>query len=93
MNLKNNRGQLAKWFGNFGFIRFEDRDVFVHRAAYLSGFVPEAGQMVRFDFGLAPDKNKPPMAINVRVIKSANAVAAEKQIKQGLEVLLAGGGV
>jgi cold shock CspA family protein len=90
MSLKNKRGQLVKWFekSGYGFIRFEDRDVFVHREAYLSGFAPERFQILAFDFGLAPDRNKPPVAINVRVTKSAKAVAAEEEIKRGLEALV-----
>ena len=89
MNLKNNRGQLTKWYQGYGFIRYEHRDVFVHRDAYLRGFSPEIGQIVAFDFGLGPDKNKPPVAVNVRVVKSAKSVAEEQDIKHGLEVLAA----
>jgi cold shock CspA family protein len=89
MNLKNNRGKLTKWFQGYGFIRYEHRDVFVHRHAFLDGFSPEIGQIVAFDFALAPDKNKPPVAINVRVVKSAKSVADEYEIKRGLEVLAA----
>ncbi len=90
MSLTKNRGPLVKWFeqNGYGFIKFEGREVFVHRTAYLSGFAPEVGQIVTFDFGLAPDKNRPPMAINVRVFKSATDVAAEEEIKR----LLANGG-
>jgi len=84
MNLTRQRGQLVKWFDGYGFIKFEGREVFVHRKAYLSGFAPEVGQIVTFDFGLAPDKNRPPMAINVRVFKSATDVAAEEEIKRKL---------
>jgi cold shock CspA family protein len=95
MSVKNKRGQLVRWFeqSGYGFIRFENRDVFVHREAYLSGFTPERFQVVAFDFGLAPDKNRPPVAINVRVTKSAKAVAAEEEIKRGLEALANQGGV
>lgn len=95
MSLKNKRGQLVRWFekSGYGFIRFENRDVFVHREAYLSGFRPERFQIVAFDFGFAPDKNKPPVAINVRVTKPAKAVAAEEEIKRGLEALANQGGV
>ncbi len=89
MNFKNNRGQLTKWYQGYGFIRYEHRDVFVYRDEYLPGFSPEIGQIVAFDFGLAPDKNKPPVAVNVRVVKSAKMVAAEQDIKRGLEVLAA----
>jgi cold shock CspA family protein len=87
MQLKNNRGQLAKWFNNFGFIKFENRDVFVHRENYLPGFLPEVGQIVAFDFGLSPNPNRPPQAINVRVVKSAATIQAEEQIRAGLEAL------
>ena len=89
MNLKNNRGQLVKWLRGYGFIEYEGRHVFVHRDSYLRGFAPEVGQVVAFDFGLAPDKNKPPMAVNVRVVKTAKWVADEYEIKRGLEVLAA----
>jgi hypothetical protein len=89
--LKNKKGQLIKWLRNFGFIKFEDRQVFVHRDNYLSGFLPEVGQQVVFDFGLSPGEGKPPQAINVRVVKSARAVAAEKEIQRTLAALAAGG--
>ena len=90
MGLKNNRGPLVKWFSGFGFIKFEGRNVFVHRDAYLPGFeteIGQVGQMLGFDFGIAPN-GKPPMAINVRVVKSAKAVADEKKTQAGLEALL-----
>jgi cold shock CspA family protein len=90
MKLKNNQGTLRRWLNGFGFIRFDGRDVFVHRDAYLRGFKPEVGQIVLFDFGLAPDKNRPPVAINVRVSKSVKAIADEIEIKRGLEVLVTG---
>jgi cold shock CspA family protein len=88
MQLKNNKGRLAKWFNNFGFIKFENRDVFVHRENYLPGFLPEVGQIVGFDFGLSPIPNRPPQAINVRVVQSAAAVRAELETRAGLEALL-----
>jgi cold shock CspA family protein len=93
MNLAKNRGPLEKWFETqgYGFIKFEGRDVFVHRRSYLTGFVPEVGQIVTFDFDFAPDKTKPPMAVNVRVWKSAKTVADEDEIKHGLEALKYGG--
>src|SRR5438876_2993368 len=86
--LKDNKGQLIKWIekGGYGWILFDGRQVFVHVTSYLQGFVPEVDQLVRFDFGLAPNQ-KPPMAINVRVVKSAKTVAAERQIQAGLEAL------
>ena len=89
MNFTKKRGPLYKWFEQYGygFIKFEGRDVFVHRRSYLSGFVPEVGQIVTFDFGFAPDKTRPPMAVKVRVWKSAKTVAAEEEIKRGLEAL------
>lgn len=89
MDLTGNKGQLAKWFGEagYGFIKFDDRDVFVHSTSYLQGFVPEVGQHVRFDFGIAPN-GKPPMAVRVRVVKSAKAAQAEKAIQAGLEALM-----
>lgn len=76
-----------KWFSKgYGFIKHEGRHVFVHGSAYLSGFHPEIGQLVAFDFAIAPD-NKPPMAVNVRVLKSAKSVQAEEEIRTGLEAL------
>lgn len=89
MELRDCRGQLTKWFGSYGFIKYENRDVFVHLKNY-NGFIPEVGQLVKFDFGLAPG-DKPPMAVNVRVVKSALAVTAEQQIKNRLELNGRGG--
>jgi cold shock CspA family protein len=86
MGLANNVGELVKIFPNFGFIRFENRNVFVHKSNYLSGFTPEVGQIVRFDFALALN-NRPPHAVKVRVIKSRAAVIAENEIRHGLEAL------
>lgn len=85
MNLTNNKGVVYKWLQGFGFIKFEGRDVFVHRNSYLSGFYPEVGQLVLFDFGLAPDTSKPPMAVNVRVLKSAKQIADEQEAKRLLD--------
>jgi cold shock CspA family protein len=90
MQLTNNRGQLVKWLKNFGFIKCEDRSVFVHRDNYLSGFLPEVGQIVLFDFGLSPNPNQPPQAVKVRVVKSATAVRADEAIKAGLLALQGG---
>ena len=93
MEFRNKKGHLERWIetSGYGFIRHDDRLVFVHRTGYLFGFKPEPGQAVAFDFGLAPN-GKPPMAINVRVVKTAQAVAAEKQVQRGLEALLKGEG-
>jgi hypothetical protein len=41
--------------------------------------VPELNQIVEFDFGPAPVEGKPPVAIRVRVVKTADQVAAEFQ--------------
>jgi len=89
MEYRNKKGCLERWVEErgYGFIRHEDRLVFVHRTGYLFGFKPEVGQAVAFDFGLAPN-GKPPMAINVRVVKTAQAVATERQVQRGLEALL-----
>ena len=85
MKLKNNRGQLVKLFPNYGFIKFENRDVFVHRDSYLHGFLPEIGQIVGFDFGISPNPQRPPQAINVRVVKTAAAVRQEQEILEALK--------
>jgi cold shock CspA family protein len=85
IQIKNNRGQLLKMLKNYGFIRFEGRDVFVHRDAYLQGFKPEIWQIVSFDFALAPEPDRPPVAVNVRVIKPASAFQAEKRIENALK--------
>lgn len=90
--LLNNRGQLYKWTGTHGFIKFEGRDVFVHRSSYLQGFHPEIGQLVSFDFALAPNPVRPPMAVRVRVVKTACAVQAELDVRRGLEALAKQGG-
>jgi|SRR5215813_6603324 len=88
MNLKNQKGQLVKFFKEkgYGFLKHEGREVFVHTTAYLSGFFPEVGQIVGFDFALGLN-NKPPMAVNIRVLKSAQSVKDEQEIKAGLEAL------
>jgi cold shock CspA family protein len=93
MEYRNKKGCLERWVEErgYGFIRHDDRLVFVHRTSYLFGFKPELGRAVAFDFGLAPN-GRPPMAINVRVVKAARAVAAEKQVQRGLEALLKGEG-
>ena len=93
MEFRNKKGHLERWIekSGYGFIRHDDRLVFVHRTGYLFGFKPEVGQAVAFDFGLAPN-GRPPMAVNVRVVKTAQAVAAEKEVQRGLEALLNGRG-
>lgn len=90
---KNCRGQLKNWKDGFGFVRYEGRDVFVHRSAYLPGFeteIGQVGQILAFDFVEAPN-GKPPMAGNVRVITSAGADAkarvAEAEIMRAVETL------
>jgi cold shock CspA family protein len=78
------QGRLVKKHPNYGFIRLKDRtgksrDVFVHFGSYLHGFVPELNQIVEFEFGPAPVESKPPVAIRVRVVKTADQVVAEFQ--------------
>ncbi len=92
MPFHNNIGLLYRWFKvdvngkcNYGFIRFGERDVFVHLANYAKGHSPELGQQVAFDFMLSPNKKKPPQANNVRVLKSAAALVAEDELKKALE--------
>ncbi len=88
MQLKNNRGELVKYFERqgYGFIWYENREVYVHVSNYLSGFTPEVNQLVAFDFGLfTKDPSRPPQAVNVRVVKEASAVKAEREIVRQLQ--------
>jgi cold shock CspA family protein len=78
------QGRVVKKHPNYGFIRFKNRagvsrDVFVHFGSYLHGFVPELNQIVEFEFGPSPVEGKPPVAIRVRVVKTADQVVAEFQ--------------
>ena len=75
--MKRNQGYLVKIKGSFGFIRHDRKDVFVHFKNYLPGFVPELNQFVEFDYGPSPREDRPPVAIRVRVIKTAEQVAEE----------------
>jgi cold shock CspA family protein len=93
MQLTDNAGQLYRWFsvdsrgkGGYGFIKFEGRNVFVHTKNYVSGHIPEVGQKVAFDFGLSHDPNKPPQAVRVRVLASAQMMKAEADTKAALEL-------
>jgi hypothetical protein len=88
--LKDNIGHLVIWKGTFGFIRFDNRNVFVHEKCYTRG-LPELDQKVQFDFGLSHDPNKPPQAVNVRVLKTARAMRAEEEVRRGLQALASGG--
>jgi cold shock CspA family protein len=88
------QGRLTKKRENYGFIRYTNsaslsRDVFVHFSNYLHGFVPELNQIVEFDFGPSPVEDKPPVAIRVRVIKTADEVLHDfnKQINAGADAL------
>jgi cold shock CspA family protein len=85
--LRNQRGILHKWLNGYGFVSYEGRDVFVHRDAFLPNNRPEKGQLVGFDFGLAPDRSRPPIAINVRVLKTKQQVQAETEVALGLLML------
>ncbi len=92
------RGRLTKKRENYGFIRYTNsagisRDVFVHFSNYLLGFVPELNQIVEFDFGPSPIEDKPPVAIRVRVVKTAEEVLRDfnKQINAGVGALGQGG--
>jgi cold shock CspA family protein len=89
--MQRNRGYLLKIKGNYGFIRCNGKDVFVHFSNYLHGFVPELNQFVEFDFGPSPREDRPATAIRVRVIKNAAQVAEEFNRKQaGASTLKAG---
>jgi hypothetical protein len=76
------QGMLIKKHNNYGFARFKNtkgvvRDIFVHFGQYLSGFVPELNQIIEFELGPSPVEGKPPVAVRVRVVKSADQVLAE----------------
>src|SRR6266480_2432306 len=88
------QGRLTKKRENYGFIRYTNnagisRDVFVHFSNYLHGFVPELNQIVEFEFGPAPVESKPPVAIRVRVVRTAEEVLRDfiKQINAGVDAL------
>jgi cold shock CspA family protein len=92
------QGRLTKKRENYCFIRYTNRagvsrDVFVHFSNYLHGFVPELNQIVEFDFGPSPVEDKPPVAIRVRVVKTADEVLREfnDQIEAGVGALGQGG--
>ena len=70
-------GRVVKWRGTFGFIRYNQKDIFVHLDSYLSGFVPEMNQMVEFEIGPATKQGKETEAFRIRVIKTASQVIAE----------------
>ena len=76
MEHKTYRGRLSKMIGNFGFIRCDGKDIFVHFTNYLGGFKPELNQIVEFNIGPSPREDRPPVAIRVRVVKSAAEVEA-----------------
>jgi cold shock CspA family protein len=73
MQQHGNVGRLIKSFGSYGFILFEDQEVFVHFKNYLGGFHPEINQIVMFDFGppIRPGSRQRPQALRVRVVRSA----------------------
>jgi cold shock CspA family protein len=94
--VENCEGYLRNWKKAFGFIRYQGRDVFVFHQEYKkAGQIPEPGQKVRFDFALGLD-GKPPMAVNIVVIRTAEQVKADNrannelthQLKSGAATLL-----
>jgi hypothetical protein len=89
--LKDCIGYLVRWTGTYGFIKYDNRQVFVHQRNYVGG-MPELDQKVVFDFGLSHDPRKPPQAKNVRVLKTARAIRAEEEIRRGLQALASGQG-
>ncbi len=96
--MRGHQGRLTKKRENYGFIRYTNsasvsRDVFVHFSNYLHGFVPELNQIVEFEFGPAPVEGRPPVAIRVRVVKTADEVLREfnEQIDAGVGALGQGG--
>jgi cold shock CspA family protein len=83
------QGRLTRWYGSFGFIRFdqEQRDVFVHLRSFLKGFVPELDSIVAFDLGPAHRGDKKDQAKNVRIVKSAEDVIQDFQRQRALDLL------
>jgi cold shock CspA family protein len=69
------KGQIVAWMSSksYGFIRREgftpaqERDHFFHQAYVKSKF--SVGDYVEFDFAPAAVLGKPPMCVNVRVIR------------------------
>jgi len=93
------QGRLTKKRQNYGFIQFTNadgkpRDVFVHFNDYLHGFTPEVNQVVEFEFGPSALVGKPPVAVRVRVVKSADDFLADfqRQYNAGAEALAKGRG-
>lgn len=66
------QGQLIKWYGSYGFILHEGKNVFVHLRNCSAGFVPELGAKVGFEFMPAVVFGKPPQACRVRTLRSAS---------------------
>lgn len=84
-------GRLSKWQGTWGFIRFENRDLFVHRTAYLGGFTPELHSIVEFEIGPSIREDKfQDQAYRVRVVKTADDVLREFNEKREFAKVLRG---
>lgn len=64
------QGQLIKWFGSYGFIRYEGQNVFVHLKNCSTGFIPELGARVGFELMAATTFGKPPQACRVRTLRN-----------------------
>lgn len=78
------RGRLAKWNGSYGFIRFQERDVFVHLSNFLGGFHPELNAEVEFQLGPAAREDKKDEAILVRVVRSYDYSAGLACLRHGV---------
>jgi cold shock CspA family protein len=70
-------GRLAKWRHTFGFIQYNNQEIFVHLDNYYPGFIPEINQKVTFEIGPAAKAGMPNEAYRVRVVKTADQVLAE----------------
>jgi cold shock CspA family protein len=77
------RGRLAKWHGSYGFIRFQERDVFVHLSNFLGGFHPELNAEVEFQLGPPAREDKKEEAVLVRVVRSYDYTAGLQRLRDG----------
>jgi cold shock CspA family protein len=85
------QGRLKNWKGTFGFILYEGNEIFVHLSNYLHGFTPEVNQIVEFELGPANKPGKANEAYRVIVVKSADQVFKEFNLRgAGLDTLVKG---
>ena len=81
------QGRIAKWYGGFGFIRFDGRDIFVHNKNFMSGSFPELNSIVEFRLGPATREDRPDQAVNVKIVKRAADVLDDFERRAGIEAL------